>query len=78
MKMIDREQLSSFQRVCAHPQGALVILGMMRVLANQGAAEDLVEEMNKLIPIYDEIFDSDPRPLLFPELIKEIFFYQDG
>jgi len=67
------DKLTSFQRVCAHPQGALIVLSMMRVLVHGGTAEEFGNEFNKLSEIYDEIFDRRIDPPQFPRILGEIF-----
>jgi hypothetical protein len=78
LKRLEKEEkqvikLSSFQRVCAHPEGAKIVLRMMRVLVNGGTAEEFGNEFNKLSAIYDEIFDRRVDPPQFPHILGEIF-----
>lgn len=65
---MNEQKLTPFQRVAAHPKGALAILRFLRgVLAgNEKESEMAIQDVTD---IYDEIFDE---PAMMPRFLAEM------
>jgi len=62
------EEVTPFQRVAAHPKGALAILRFLRgIIANDEREKELA--MYEVTDIYEEIFDE---PAMMPRFLAEM------
>lgn len=65
---MNEQVLSPFQRVAAHPKGALGILRFLRgVLASD--EKEMERAIQDVSDVYDEIFDE---PAMMPRFLAEI------
>lgn len=65
---MDEQKLTPFQRVAAHPKGALAILRFLRG-ALAGDEKEMDKAMLDVTDVYDEIFDE---PAMMPRFMAEM------
>lgn len=66
-------ELNAFQKVAAHPEGAAIILRILRLFTAGGySPEKFQEEIDNVCKIYDEIFiEPAQMPLFLAEILRD-------
>ena len=66
---VEKKELTPYQRVAAHPKGAIALIQLFRALF-EGDSDGMNYAIEDICEIYDEIFDE---PAMMPRFLQEVF-----